>query len=219
MLHPDVSCDNLVSKELQDAAKEYIVAMEEKMDPTAVKKINQHAKAYAKVVNELEINPDDEEFLFNNKISKEVIKKIDSILHNIITVAQGIAEYADFESVNKTFKKHMNETSLVVHNESLLLAGDVTSRVVASLHRSGAFHESYKAIKLPHHGSNSHFSMNLPYADFLLACSDSVKWDIKEDNQYLNTLLKSMTIFSNGDVFHNGHIFHTFYDGQIKINL
>ena len=218
VLHPDIDCGNLLSKELEKAAKDFIKDSETRLEQQAVKDIEKLSRQYTKLVNELELDPETKQFAFNERVSKEVIKKIDVILKDIKDIASSISEYADFDIVNKAFKKHMNETSLVVHDKDLLFAGDVTSSIIASLHSQDEFHEAYKAIKLPHHGSNSHFSMNLPLADFHLACSDS-DWDIKEDNQYLNTSLKSMTIFSNGDVFHNGRIFHKFYDGQIKINL
>lgn len=219
VLHPDLSCDSFVPKELLSLADTYIKIMEQSMNKTAVKKINQLANEYAKAVNGLELNEDVDKFQFNEVVSKELIRSLDKVLYNIKQVKKGIMEYQDFDSINKSFGKYMNNNSLVIHNENILFTGDVTRSVIASLHTKDEFHESYKVIKIPFHGSNAHYSMNLPYADFLLSCSDSVIWDINEDSQYLNLLLKSMTIFSNGDVFHNGHIYHKFYDGQIKINL
>jgi ribonuclease BN (tRNA processing enzyme) len=219
VLHPDLSCESLVPEELLSLADTYIKIMEQAMDKTAVKKINQLANEYSKTVNGLELNEEVNEFQLNEVLSKELIRSLDKVLYNIKQVKKGIMEYQDFDSINKAFGKYMNNNSLVIHNENILFTGDVTRSVIASLHTKEEFHESYKVIKIPFHGSNGHYSMNLPYADFLLSCSDSIIWDINEDSQYLNLLLKSMTVFSNGDVFHNGHIFHKFYDGQIKINL
>jgi len=219
VIHPNISCDTLAPKELMDTANIYIKIMEAQMNSTAVKKINQFANQYAKAVNELDLSGEIDTFKFNEVISKELIRTLDKVLYNIKQVKKGISEYQDFDAVNKSFGKYMNNNSLVIHNEDILFTGDVTRSTIASLHSNDEFMESYKVIKLPFHGSNAHYSMNLPYADFLLSCSDSIIWDINEDSQYLNLLLKSMTIFSNGDVFHNGHIYHKFYDGQIKINL
>lgn len=219
VLHPDISCKTLAPKELLLTANKFIKLMEASMNKTAVKKINQFANEYAEAVNELSLEEDTYVFLLNEVVSKELIRKLNKILHNINEVKKGITEYTDFDSINKSFGKYMNNNSLVIHNEDILFTGDVTRSVITSLHSNEAFNDSYKVIKIPFHGSNAHYSMNLPNADFLLSCSDSIIWDINEDSQYLNSLLKSMTIFSNGDVFHNGHIYHKFYDGQIKINL
>jgi len=219
VIHPDISCETLAPKELIAYADKYIKIMEATMDKTAVKKFNQYANQYAKAVNELALPDETTNFKFNEVISKELIRSLDKVLYNVNQVKKGISEYQDFDSINKSFGKYMNNNSLVIHNEDILFTGDVTRSTIASLHSNEEFMESYKVIKLPFHGSNAHYSMNLPYADFLLSCSDSIIWDINEDSQYLNLLLKSMTIFSNGDVFHNGHIYHKFYDGQIKINL
>lgn len=219
VLHPDIKCNDLISDDLQNLAVEYISEAESGLSKKALTAIDTFVKEYIEIVNSLNINPEDKEFDFNQVITIKTIRQLDKLVRELRIQAKSISEYPDFDAVNKAFKRHMNETSLVVHNEDLLFAGDVTSSIISTLQSSKVFHEAYQAIKLPHHGSNSHFSMNLPFADFHLACSNSIKWDIKEDNQYLNTSLKSMTIFSNGDVFHNGRIFHKFYDNQIKINL
>jgi len=219
VLHPDISGDSFAPKELLENADEYIKIMEQSMNKTAVKKINQLANEYTKAVNDLGLKQDTSSFILNEVISKETIRLLDKVLYNIKQVKKGIMEYQDFDSINKSFGKYMNNNSLVIHNEDILFTGDVTRSTITSLHTNNEFQESYKVIKIPFHGSNTHYSMNLPYADFLISCSDSTIWDINEDSQYLNLLLKSMTIFSNGDVFHNGHIYHKFYDGQIKINL
>jgi len=219
VLHPDLSCDNLVPKELLTIASSYIKVMEQSVNKTAVKKITQYANEYAEIVNDLNIQEEDIKFKFNDKVTKDTIKAIDKILYNIKQVKKGIEEYLDFDPINKAFGKYMNNNSLVFHSENILFTGDITRSVITSLNTKEAFYESYKVIKIPFHGSNTHFSMNLPYADFFLSCSDSTIWDINEDSQYLNLSLKSMTIFSNGDVFHNGTIFPKFYDNQIKINL
>ena len=219
VLHPNIGCGDLLSEDLNALAIDYISDAESKMSKASLASMKKLLEEYSEIVHNLNISPEDKEFSFNDVITIKEIRRLDKLVRDIKNVAKVISEYPDFEAVNKAFKKHMNETSLVVHNQEILLTGDVTSSIILSLQSANAFHEAYKAIKLPHHGSNSHFSMNLPYADFHLACSDSTKWDIKEDNQYLNTSLKSMTIFSNGDVFHNGRIFHKFYDNQIKINL
>jgi len=218
VLHPDISGDSFAPKELLENADEYIKIMEQSMNKTAVKKINQLANEYTKAVNDLGLKQDTSSFILNEVISKETIRLLDKVLYNIKQVKKGIMEYQDFDSINKSFGKYMNNNSLVIHNEDILFTGDVTRSTITSLHTNNEFQESYKVIKIPFHGSNTHYSMNLPYADFLISCSDSTIWDINEDSQYLNLLLKSMTIFSNGDVFHSGHIYHKFYDGQSKIN-
>jgi len=123
VLHPDISGDSFAPKELLENADEYIKIMEQSMNKTAVKKINQLANEYTKAVNDLGLKQDTSSFILNEVISKETIRLLDKVLYNIKQVKKGIMEYQDFDSINKSFGKYMNNNSLVIHNEDILFTG------------------------------------------------------------------------------------------------
>jgi len=83
------------------------------------------------------------------------------------------------------FNKTNNATSIVFHNNDILMSGDVTRKIIQSYLRK-RFNDIYYIIKVPHHGTNSHFSVQLPMACNLLISTGKRKGYGKIAYKYLN---------------------------------
>lgn len=215
VIHPDIQCEGFFKDEFLRKAREYVTQMEKKHNKdTDI--ISEYIKEFTNNVKEIFIQQNSEYLTFN-KYKKEL-----NILKEVVAKMAMISERreinAEHEYLYNDFKKYMNYYSIVFHNKKALFCGDATKEVINNLNTTGEFYSNYTAVKTPHHGSSTHFSLSLPRPTILLSCSNSIK-DIDLSNKYIKAMPKINHIFSNGDMFLGSKIYKYLFMPDITINI
>ena len=108
VLHPDLSCDNLVPKELLTIASSYIKVMEQSVNKTAVKKITQYANEYSEIVNDLNIQEEDIKFKNAVLLTKEEIQENPVAITKVFTEGTKKIGYLLYNQFAKNYDSQLN---------------------------------------------------------------------------------------------------------------
>lgn len=105
------------------------------------------------------------------------------------------------DSISSTQIKNMNECSIVLQQEKNILAlGDISNKVLKYLKKCKRISDSYKFIKIAHHGTKSYYSKDLPKAKKYFV-SNSGEWrkDWSIYKEYHDKYYEKMYCTNNSD--------------------
>lgn len=152
------------------------------------------------VIKESILNSIDEWYQNNRGVverMKEELLRLSKLKYECKKEREKIIEQIDEDEIHISLNEAVNGTSIVFHDKKILMLGDVLSSIIEIL----SLKEYYDVVKIPHHGTASHYSSLLTKK-----CDTAFISTKKRDNygniseSYVNHFLNcSLIVCTNGD--------------------
>lgn len=117
----------------------------------------------------------DEKNLKNNKEFDRIIKLQRKYLKQLNKIKKDDINFKDASSVVKhhftsVFSKSNNSASIVFQNcdKKILMMGDIEKRIIAGEIQPYFIDDLYNIVKVPHHGTHSHYCSSIPNSEVYL---------------------------------------------------